>query len=218
MRHWTAIIAGIVALSVATSVPARAQDLPAPYKEVLSFLAKSGDFKDNVLKVNIPRNDVTVTVAGVSTPTPFGFGGWIAMTKGDGGMDVLMGDLVLTESEVNPVMSAVLNGGLDLPYSIERLISGLDVHVPVITTSAGTMRTAADLYAVAPRLTRSSTRKVETALRLFDEHVDGPALLDRLDVSPSSVVTPSAARSLSNGRTMPARTWSASTGGAFVMP
>ena len=73
---------------------------------------------------------------------------------------------------------------------IERLISGLDVHVPVIATSAGTMRTAADLYAVAPRLTRSSTRKVETALRLFDEHVDGPALLDRLDVSPTSVVTP----------------------------
>jgi phosphate acetyltransferase len=52
------------------------------------------------------------------------------------------------------------------------------------------MRTAADLYAVAPRLTRSSTRKVETALRLFDEHVEGPALLDRLDVSPTSVVTP----------------------------
>jgi hypothetical protein len=34
-----------------------------------------------VLKVNIPRNDVKVTVAGVATPTPFGFGGWVAMTK-----------------------------------------------------------------------------------------------------------------------------------------
>jgi len=113
MRHWTAIIAGIVALSVATSVPARAQDLPAPYKEVLSFLAKSGDFKDNVLKVNIPRNDVTVTVAGVSTPTPFGFGGWIALTKGNG-MDVMMGDLVLLQDEVNPVMSALLENGLEV--------------------------------------------------------------------------------------------------------
>ena len=64
------------------------------------------------------------------------------------------------------------------------------MHVPVITTTAGTMRTAADLYAVAPRVTRSSARKIETALRLFDEHVDGSALLDRLDVSPTSVVTP----------------------------
>jgi hypothetical protein len=44
-----------------------------------------------VLKVNIPRNDVQVTVAGLKTPTPFGFGGWVAMTKGTGAMQVLMG-------------------------------------------------------------------------------------------------------------------------------
>ena len=58
--------------------------VPAEYQQVLSTLGKQGDFKDNVLKVNIPRNDVKVTVAGVKTPTPFGFGGWVAMTKGDG--------------------------------------------------------------------------------------------------------------------------------------
>lgn len=66
-----------------------------------------------MLKVNIPRNDVSVTVANVKTPTPFGFGGWIAMSKGTGGMDVMMGDLVLLQAEVNPVMSALLNSGLD---------------------------------------------------------------------------------------------------------
>jgi hypothetical protein len=56
----------------------------------------------------------SVTVDGVATPTPFGFGGWVAMTKGQGGMDVLMGDLVLTESEVNPVMSALFDNGLEV--------------------------------------------------------------------------------------------------------
>jgi hypothetical protein len=66
-----------------------------------------------VLKVNIPRNDLSVTVATVKTPTPFGFGGWIAMTKGTGGMDVMMGDLVLLQDEVNPVMSALLDNGID---------------------------------------------------------------------------------------------------------
>jgi len=80
---------------------------------VLTFLGKSGDFKDTVLKVNIPRNDVTVTVANVATPTPFGFGGWIAMTKGSG-MDVMMGDLVLLQDEVNPVMSALLDNGIEV--------------------------------------------------------------------------------------------------------
>jgi hypothetical protein len=93
---------------------AGAQDMPADYKAVLDTLGKQGDFKDAVLKVNIPRSDLKVTVEGVATPTPFGFGGWVALTRGSGGMDVMMGDLVLTESEVNPVMSALLDNGLEV--------------------------------------------------------------------------------------------------------
>jgi biopolymer transport protein ExbD len=93
---------------------ASAQEMPAEYKAVMTTLGKQGDFKANVLKVNIPRNDLSVTVAGVKTPTPFGFGGWVALTKGDGGHEVLMGDLVLTEDEVNPVMSALLDNGIDV--------------------------------------------------------------------------------------------------------
>ncbi len=93
---------------------AQAQDIPAEYQQVLTTLGKQGDYKANVLKVNIPRNDVSVTVANVKTPTPFGFGGWVAMTKGTGGMDVMMGDLVLTQDEVNPVMSALLDNGVEV--------------------------------------------------------------------------------------------------------
>ncbi len=91
-----------------------AQDVPADYQAVLKSLNRSGDYKAGVLKVNIPRNDVTVTVANVRTPTPFGFGGWIAMTKGSGGMEVMMGDLVLLQEEVNPVMSALLDNGVEV--------------------------------------------------------------------------------------------------------
>ena len=91
-----------------------AQQMPADYQSVLKTLNKKGDYKDNVLKVNIPRNDLSVTIDGVPTPTAFGFGGWIAMTKGTGNMDVMMGDLVLTQEEVNPVMSALLNNGLEV--------------------------------------------------------------------------------------------------------
>jgi hypothetical protein len=102
----------LVSLSVGSY--ASAQTMPAEYQQVLTTLGKQGDFNANVLKVNIPRNDVAVTVANVRTPTAFGFGGWVAMTKGTGGTEVMMGDLVLTQDEVNPVMSALLDNGLDV--------------------------------------------------------------------------------------------------------
>ena len=105
--------AAVLIATVVLAQPVLAQDMPADYAAVLTALGRQGDFKDGVLKVNIPRNDISVSVDGVATPTPFGFGGWIAFTKGDHG-DVMMGDLVLTEEEVNPVMSAVLDNGLDV--------------------------------------------------------------------------------------------------------
>src|SRR6476646_4290273 len=101
-------------VAMLSALAAFAQEIPADYQNVLKALGKTGDFKDNVLKVNIPRSDLKVSVDGVATPTPFGFGGWVAFTKGDGGMELMMGGLVLTEAEVIPVMSAVLNNGLDV--------------------------------------------------------------------------------------------------------
>jgi Domain of Unknown Function (DUF1259) len=114
LMRFRSLLAFNLILALSGAAPAIAQDTPADYQDVLKFLGKQGDYKANVLKVNIPRNDVAVTVAHVKTPTPFGFGGWVAMTKGTGGMDVMMGDLVLLQDEVNPVMSALLDNGLDV--------------------------------------------------------------------------------------------------------
>ena len=110
MRRYLSIALLLLAPAAAFAQAA----VPPDYQAVLTALGKQGDFKDNVLRVNIPRSDLHVVVDGVATPTPFGFGGWLALTKGTGGMDVMMGDLVLTENEVNPVMSALLTNGLDV--------------------------------------------------------------------------------------------------------
>jgi hypothetical protein len=104
----------LLCVLLSAAATSRAQDVPDDYSAVMTALDKKGDFKDGVLKVNIPRTDLQVTIGQRPAPTPFGFGGWVAMTKGDGGHDVLMGDLVLTQDEVNPVMSALLENGLDV--------------------------------------------------------------------------------------------------------
>ena len=114
MKLLCTICISIVFVLLLNAAPLPAQDVPKDYQEVLTFLGRTGDFKAKVLKVNVPRNDLHVTIAGQSTPTPFGFGGWVAMTKGDGGAEVLMGDLVLTQEEVNPVMSALLEHGIEV--------------------------------------------------------------------------------------------------------
>lgn len=136
---------------------ARAQEMPAEYRSLLTTVGKSGDFKDGVLKVNIPRSDLRVTIGGRPAPTPFGFGGWIALTKGDGGHEVLMGDLVLTEDEVNPVMSAVLDNGLD----VTALHNHFFWEAPrVFYMHVHGMGTAADL-----------ARRVKPAIDLIDRSV-----------------------------------------------
>ena len=50
---------------LALALAAAAQEMPADYSNVLKTLGKQGDFKSGVLKVNIPRGDLKVTIDGV---------------------------------------------------------------------------------------------------------------------------------------------------------
>ena len=113
-RHFARAILTVAATALTMAGNAAAQVVPADYQQVLTTLGKTGDFRDNVLKVNIPRSDLRVTIRERPAPTPFGFDGWVAFTRSADGSDVMMGDLVLTEDEVNPVMSAVLDQGLQV--------------------------------------------------------------------------------------------------------
>ena len=108
----TTILAATL-LCLTSGVFAHVQETPAAYQDVLTILGRTGDFKDGVLKVNLPRTDLKVSINGRAVPTGLGFGGWIALTPGDHGMSVMMGDLVLTEDQVNPAMSAILDNGLE---------------------------------------------------------------------------------------------------------
>ncbi len=89
-----------------------------------------------------------------------------------------------------PLAGIVLTGGYPLPDSIRRLAAGIEQDLPVVATELGTFQTAERLSRVRGPLTRQSVNKIETARRLFSEHVDQAALLSAIDVSASAVRTP----------------------------
>ncbi|MFB4289406.1 phosphate acetyltransferase [Nonomuraea sp. ATR24] len=90
-----------------------------------------------------------------------------------------------------PSLSAVvLTGGTDLPGPVDRLLRGMTIPLPVIAADHDTFETATRLSAVEGRFTPEAIGKIDTALRLFAEHVDGPLLLDRLAIAKTDVVTP----------------------------
>src|SRR5262245_47039493 len=69
---------------------------------------------ESVFKVSAPRNDVGVKVDEWKMPPFMGLTSWAAFLPGKKADAMVMGDLVLFEDEVNPVMSAALNNGLEV--------------------------------------------------------------------------------------------------------
>ncbi len=71
------------------------------------------DERSGVYKVSVPRSDFSLSVAGVRVTPPMGLTSWVAFQQ-VGGHAVAMGDLVLLQDQVNPVMSAALDHGLEV--------------------------------------------------------------------------------------------------------
>ena len=69
--------------------------------------------KEGVFKVSVPRTDLAVTAAGVKMTPPMGLTSWAAFQP-MGPQTMVMGDMVLLEDQVNPVMSAALTNGLEV--------------------------------------------------------------------------------------------------------
>jgi len=83
------------------------------WKPVEQALGKAGSMQPgDVYKVSLPRSDLKVTVSGVELKPALALGSWVAFKK-TGDMTLVMGDLVLTEDEVTPVMTKLQEGGVD---------------------------------------------------------------------------------------------------------
>lgn len=109
MRLTLATFASLCTLFAA--VPAFAAEID--WSKVEAAIGKSAAVSGDVHRYGLPRSDLHVTLDGVSIKPGFALGGWIAFEPmGDRAM--MMGDLVLTESEINPVMTKLLASGVDV--------------------------------------------------------------------------------------------------------
>ena len=78
---------------------------------------KKGSYVENegVYTTPLPRNDLQVTIKGEPVPIGFGFGGWVSLKRTlDGERAMLMSDTVLLQQEVNPLISAAQDHGLQV--------------------------------------------------------------------------------------------------------
>jgi hypothetical protein len=111
VRRFTALIVTFLGASAAAS-PARSQG--APLAGVAEALGRSGSEQPaGVLRFSFPRSDLTVVADSVTLKPAFALGSWVAFQPVGPGVAMAMGDLVLTEDEVGPVMRALQAGGVE---------------------------------------------------------------------------------------------------------
>ncbi len=109
MRGLLSLLVSALALTFAGM--AGAQDID--WKKVDAALGKAGAVQGSVHRYGLPRSDLRVTVDGVAIKPALALGGWVAFAPAQGGA-MLMGDVVLTETEIKPVMTKLLEGGVEI--------------------------------------------------------------------------------------------------------
>jgi hypothetical protein len=108
-------------LGLATALPVRAAQ--TDWFVVDTILTRAGAVSGDVHRYGRPRSDLNVSLDGVALKPGFALGGWIAFEP-MGDKSMMMGDLVLTENEINPVMSKLLADGLQVTALHNHLLRG----------------------------------------------------------------------------------------------
>ncbi|MEU8673298.1 phosphate acetyltransferase [Streptomyces sp. NPDC048560] len=115
--------------------------------------------------------------------------GCMVVTPGDRA-DLVIGALAAHSAGTPPIAGLLLTLDERPGEDILRLAARLAPGTPVVAVAGGSFPTAAELFTLEGKLNAATPRKAETALGLFERHVDTAALLERLSVARSSRVTP----------------------------
>lgn len=140
----------------------------------------------------LDRESTGIVVGGMTMPHILDrlFDGATLVVPGDREEVLLAAVTAQVSAATPPLAGVILNGGFKLSPQVYQLVEGLDVSLPIITSTDGTMQTAQHLDGLRGRLEITATRKVARALELFETHVDAEALVGQLAGKAGSVVTP----------------------------
>src|SRR3989440_8127805 len=119
MRPMSAIALAAAFLASTASASAQAID----WSKVDEAFGRKAAVSGDVHRYGFPRTDLTVTVDGVTIKPALALGGWIAMKPAHEGV-MVMGDLVLLESEINPVMTVLIQNGLEITAVHNHILRG----------------------------------------------------------------------------------------------
>ena len=103
----------LAALAVAALLPGAAAAQSIDWKKVDSAFGKTATVSGEVHRYGLPRSDLHVSLDGVQIKPALALGGWVAFAPMHGEA-MVMGDLVLLETEITPVMTKLLNSGVDI--------------------------------------------------------------------------------------------------------
>jgi hypothetical protein len=182
----TSSIALVVAASLITAGSAAVAQQPKPFSkgpQVETVLGRKGAPQpDGVLKFSFPRGDMSVTVRGVAVKPGLALGSWVAFTDVSASEAMVMGDLVLAESEVETVMRALQAGNVE-PTAVHNHVLGESPRVMYMH-----IRAHGDAVAVATAI-KSALSQTKTPLAAPAPAAAAPVDLDTTAVAAALGVT-----------------------------
>jgi hypothetical protein len=111
----------IVSALAVLAAPASAQEIN--WGKIDETLGRKAAVTEDVHRYGFPRTDLNVTLDGVTIKPALALGGWVAFKPMHGGA-MVMGDLVLLETEINPVMSKAIASGLEITAIHNHVLRG----------------------------------------------------------------------------------------------
>ena len=201
------LVAGLATATLGLAQPALATP---DWNAVAQALGKSGaEQPDGVYRVGLARSDLKVTLDGIPIKPTFGLGSWLAFQPVGDKDAMVMGDLVLTEDEINPVMKSLAASGVDVTGLHNHLLRAEPPTMYMHIEGHGDAIKLAESLHAALELSKtplgSSTGATQAAVDLDTAAIDG--IIGRKGKANGSIyqfTIPRAEKVTEGGMTVPA--------------